>query len=68
MKFLVASAATTAHIKAMRVIGALTQTETLDDVVWSYEEPPVEMSPIAGLLSFYDERVTLEIEDREQRH
>ena len=48
----------------MLVIGALTPTEvTLDDVVWSYEEPLAEMSPIAGLLSFYDERVTLEIED-----
>ncbi len=35
----------------------------LDDVVWSYEEPLAEMSPIAGLLSFYDELVTLEVED-----
>ena len=26
--------------------------ETLDDVVWSYEEPLAAMSPIAGLLSF----------------
>ena len=46
----------------MRYWGINSNGETLDDVVWSYEEPLAEMSPIAGLLSFYDERVTLEIE------
>ena len=37
--------------------------DTWEDVVWSYEEPLAEMSSIAGLLSFYNERVTLEVED-----
>ncbi|MBR80868.1 MAG: hypothetical protein CL444_03650 [Acidimicrobiaceae bacterium] len=65
MKFLVASASVThcPHKGDARYWGINSNGETLDDVVWSYEEPLAEMSPIAGLLSFYDERVTLEIED-----
>ena len=38
----------------------------LDDAVWSYEVPLPEMAEIAGLLCFYDERVTLEVEDSAQ--
>ena len=65
MKFLVASASVThcPHKGDARYWGISSNGETLDDVVWSYEEPLAEMSLIAGLLSFYDERVTLEIED-----
>ncbi|MGH8995163.1 MAG: DUF427 domain-containing protein [Acidimicrobiales bacterium] len=32
----------------------------LEDVAWSYEEPLPESAPLAGLLSFYEARVSLE--------
>lgn len=32
---------------------------TLDNAVWSYEEPLPEMSAIAGHLAFYTDRVTV---------
>jgi uncharacterized protein (DUF427 family) len=34
-----------------------------ENVVWSYESPIPEVAAIAGLLAFYDERVTLRVED-----
>jgi uncharacterized protein (DUF427 family) len=33
-----------------------------ENLVWSYESPIPEMAAIAGLLAFYDERVTLRVE------
>jgi uncharacterized protein (DUF427 family) len=32
----------------------------LEDVAWSYEDPLPESAPLAGLLSFYESRVSLE--------
>jgi len=65
MKFLVASESIThcPHKGDARYWSVNLDGGALDDVVWSYEEPLAEMSPIAGLLSFYDELVTLEVED-----
>jgi uncharacterized protein (DUF427 family) len=33
-----------------------------ENLVWSYEAPIPEMAAIAGLLAFYDERVTLRVD------
>ena len=35
--------------------------EQFKDIVWSYENPIPEMAVISGLLCFYDEQVTLEV-------
>lgn len=35
--------------------------ETHDDIVWSYPDPISAVADIAGLLSFYDERVELTV-------
>jgi uncharacterized protein (DUF427 family) len=34
-----------------------------ENIAWSYEDPIPEMSEIAGLLCFYDERVALHADD-----
>ena len=35
---------------------------TVDDVAWSYPTPLPESTRIAGLLSFYDDRVTVTVD------
>lgn len=35
---------------------------THDDVVWAYDDPIPAVADIAGLMSFYDERVDLTVE------
>jgi uncharacterized protein (DUF427 family) len=37
-----------------------------DDIVWSYETPIPGMEPITGLMSFYNERVDLYVNDELQ--
>jgi uncharacterized protein (DUF427 family) len=38
--------------------------EMLDGIAWSYENPIAGAEGIAGLLSFYPERVEMKVEDR----
>lgn len=35
-----------------------------DGIVWSYEQPIPQAEAITGLMSFYDDRATLTVEDR----
>jgi probable F420-dependent oxidoreductase len=41
-------------------------TDTLEDIAWSYAEPFPAVAPIAGLISFYPDRV--EVECQPSRH
>ena len=38
----------------------------IDDVAWSYPTPLPESERIAGLVSFYDDRVTVEVDGEAQ--
>jgi uncharacterized protein (DUF427 family) len=39
--------------------------ETHTDVAWSYDFPTRQLLPIAGLVAFYNERVTLVVDGQE---
>ncbi|MEM8769711.1 MAG: DUF427 domain-containing protein [Pseudomonadota bacterium] len=38
----------------------------LENVIWGYEDPYLECEPLKGYVSFYTDRVTLEIDGRQE--
>ncbi len=48
-----------AHYYSLRLGDTL-----IENVIWYYRYPTLESSPIAGLLCFYQERSTLEVDGR----
>ena len=40
----------------------------LENVIWGYEDPYAECEPLKGFVSFYTDRVTLEIDGKREGH